>query len=622
MTWVSPYYINQSKTVLETTYGGIPVKSILSRLGLQFWNISTKGSVNLLSNGNRQLTDADVRWFASWGKQNNIKILLTVVNDGGPEYGHNGFDWRLVRAACYGTPGNILIANLLAEVDKYDLAGVDLDLEGEDGQGPYTSDDNIKYAVFVNNLCDSLHARGKICTIDSYSETEYDAPRVSWWGSWKDKIDAIHTMGYTSDYWSNPTVNSYQGLQDQAIKAGIEPQKLLFGLPMWVDKWAGSDNNIGTSNTDNLNYIQNCLKHQTGITLWDIHSPADVINGTNIHPWTSDAVWRLLKAIHNGNTANPTQCPANPASGKVIDDMSNIGMNLKGGIWSAFSDNYSRTTADQANSTKVLTADRSFDMALQYGSYGDIAPGYIDKPVTGQEIKSIVKTFSKMGVNAAEAGFVMNFMPVGRSLDPTAQAWEVAKVGVERDLSAYKKLVVGAQGTADKKIRIFLRTKAQLAVYAAGYGGYFTCSGKYEDFELPFAFLKPIWGNSATGFDAAHSLQLTIEYVDLAPPSELSINIAGVAIDTSVVSIKHLPATQVEQNKTDQSFYQLRSDGIYFDSTEETTISLYSIEGRLLLSSTFCDDHLKWGTSLHAGLYIIRIHRDQQTFAEKVIIAK
>ena len=618
MTWVSPYFINDSKTVLGKTYGGIPVKSALSRVGLQFWNISSQGSVSLLHS-----TDADVRWFADWGKQNDVKILLTVVNDGSIEHGYQGFDWTLVRAACYGTRGDTLIANLLAEVDKYDLNGIDLDFEGEDNQGgPFTNDDNIKYAVFVNRLCDSLHTRGKICTIDTYPGNDWGAPKPNWWSSWKDRIDAIHTMGYTSSYWSCPGDMSYQRQQNLAIKAGIEPQKLLLGMPMWVNNWAGSNTDIGTSNTENLNYILNCLQHQTGIALWDIHTPVDVIEGTGIHPWTADTVWQLIKAIHDKQAPDPDRCNASAGSEKIIDDMSNIGMNLEGGTWSAFSDYWSRTQADQVNSTMVLTPDRSFDMALQYGTWGDIAPGYIEEPVTGMELQSIIKTFSKVGGDAAEGGFVMNFLPVDRSLDTTAEAWEIAKVGVEKDLSPFNKLVVGAQCTSGKKIRIFLRTKAQLAVYAAGYGGYYTCTGDYEDYELPFASLKPIWGSGPTGFNAAHSLQLTIEYVDMAPPGELALNIAGVAVDTSVLSIKHRTAEQVEEIDTERSFYQIRPDGIYFNSAEETTINLYSIEGRLLLSSSFCDDHLDWGSSLATGIYIIRIQRANGTFAGKVIIAK
>jgi len=618
MTWVSSSYIKESKIVLESSYGGISVKSALSRVGLQFWEISSKSTVSLTNS-----TDADVRWFADWGKRNNIGILLTVVNYGLTEHNYNGFDWTLVKSACYGTQGSTMIVNLLAEVDKYDLAGIDLDFEGEDAQGgPFTNDDKIKYAVFVNNLCDSLHVRGKICTIDSYPGNDYGAPKPNWWSSWKGRIDAIHTMGYTSSYWSSPTDISYQGEQNFAINAGIEPQKVLMGMPMWVNNWAGNDNNTGTSNIENLNFIHNCLQYTTGISLWDIHTPVDVINGTNIHPWTSDAVWKLIKAIHDGEVSDITQCPAYPGSGKIIDDMSNIGMNLKGGLWSAFSDNWSRSAADQANSTKVLTSNRSFDMALQYGTYGDIAPGYMPDPLAGMELKSIIKTFSKVGADGAEAGFVMNFLPVDRSLDTTAQAWEIAKVGVERDLSAFKKLVVGAQGTAGKNIHIFLRTKAQLADYAAGYGGYFTCSGKYEDFELPFASLKAIWGSGPLGFDAKHALQLTIEYVDLAPPSELALNIAGVAVDTSVVSIRHLISTQAEQNKPELPFYQLRPDGIYFNSAEKTTVNLYTMEGRLLMNSTFNNDYLNWGSTLLSGVYIVRIQRTKQTFAEKIIISK
>jgi hypothetical protein len=594
------------------------VKSALSRVGLQFWNISSKGSVSLSNS-----TTADVQWFVNWGKQNNIKILLTVVNYGLDEHNYNGFDWTLVRAACYGTQGNILISNLLSEVDKYDLAGIDLDFEGEYGQGgPFTNDDKMKYAVFVNNLCDSLHSRGKLCTIDSYPDNQWGAPKPDWWSSWKDRIDAIHTMGYTSSYWSSPTEESYQGQQNLAIKAGISPQKLLMGMPMWVDKWAGSDSNIGTTNVDNLNFIHNCLQYQTGIALWDIHTPVGVIKGTSTHPWSTGAVWQLIKAIHDGTTADPGQCPAKTSSEKVIDDMSNIGMNLNGGLWSAFSDNYSRTSADQSNSTKVLTTDRQFDMALQYVTYGDIVPGYFEKPVSGMEIGSIIKTFSKIGTDAAEGGFMMNLLPVDNSIDTTAQSWEIGKIGVERDLSTYKKLIVGVQGTVGKKIRIYLVTKAQAAAYAAGYGSYFTCSGEYEDFELPFASLKPIWGSGPTGFDAKHTLRLTIEYVDTDPPSELQLNIAGVAVDTSVVSIKHLVATNVGPDMSNQSFYQIRPDGIYFTSAENTIVSLYSVEGQLLMSSAFNDDHFIWGSPVFPGIYIVRIQRSRQVSSTKIFINK
>jgi hypothetical protein len=173
-----------------------------------------------------------------------------------------------------------------------------------------------------------------------------------------------------------------------------------------------------------------------------------------------------------------------------------------------------------------------------------------------------------------------------------------------------------------KRIRIYLITKAQLAVYAAGYGSYFTCSGNYEDYELPFASLKPIWGNGPAGFDAAHALRLTIEYVDPAPPSELFLNIAGVAADTNVLSFKHYIPTAAENSKTGQPFYQVRSDGIYFNSAEETTIRLYSMEGQLLFGSSFCSEQMKWGSSFPTGIYFLLIQRASQTYGEKIIIVK
>jgi hypothetical protein len=323
----------------------------------------------------------------------------------------------------------------------------------------------------------------------------------------------------------------------------------------------------------------------------------DVIAGTNIHPWTADTVWHLIKAIHDGFPPYSAKCPVPETSGKLVDDFSNIGINLKGGSWIAFSDYWSRTSAEQAHSTKVLTPDKTFDLALQYGSYGDITPGYFEDPNTGYGLKSIIKTFSKVGTAAAEGGFTMNFLPVDRSIDTTAQSWEIAKIGVERNLAAYKKLVVGAQCSTGKQIRIFLRTKVQLEAYSAGYGNYFSCTGTYMDYELPFALLQPIWGSSPIGFDASHSLQITIEFVDPAPPNELTLNITGIALDTSVLSFKNIIATEYKSARQENPCYQQRLDGIYFNSTDESNLEIYTMDGKLIQNLSLRTDHFNWGPS-------------------------
>ena len=619
MSWVSPWNIPDSKTVLASSYGGVTVGSTLSRLGLQFWDLYSNGNVSLATSSSN-VQAADVTWFANWGKQNNVKIFLCVVNDGSIEHSYNGFDWTLVRSACYGNTADITIRNLLKEVDKYDLAGIDLDFEGEDAQGgPFTNADNINYAIFVNKLADSLHARGKLCTVDTYPAEGYGAPKPSWWGSWKTKIDAIHTMGYTSSYWSCPTAFSYQGQQDFAIKEGVDPQKVLLGMPMWVDNWAGGDNNTGTSNVDNLNYILNCLQYQTGITLWDIHYPVAFIDGTTIHPWTADTVWHLMKAIHDGQAPNAKKCTVINPSGKVIDDMSNHGINLKGGEWSAFSDYWSRTTANQVNSTKVLIPDLSYDMALGTSNYGDITKGYLDVPGKGSYIESTIKTLALSGTDPANGGFIMNFLPVNPSLDTTAQLWDAGKIGVERDLSAYKTLVVGAQCTAGKSIRIYLRTKAELAAYDAPYLETFTCSGNYEDFVLTFANLKPLWGNGPTGFDAVHSLQLTIDYVDPNPPSSINLNIAGVAVDTSVIAL-HNSATSIQNvmPQTNALKYFADKNGIHFSDAMQTEVRLMSMDGKVLCDKTFNSNDESWGMSLSDGIYLLQIIRDRQITNAKI----
>lgn len=619
ITWVPTYALASSKKVLQSSFGDVAVKDALTQVGLQFWNIHTSGTVKLID-----VNETDVQWFTTWGKQSNIKILLTVVNFGTQEFGYNGFDWRLVRKACYGTRGDTMIINLLKEVDYYDLDGIDLDFEGESSAGgPFTDEDATQYAVFVNKLCDSLHARNKICTSDSYPFGPWGCPLPSWWSQWK-TIDAIHGMGYTSTYWNATAEKSYQGQQNLAIAAGISPEKYMLGMPMWVDNWSGASNNIGVSNIDNLNYILNCLHHKTGIALWDIHTPETFIAGTTIRPWSSDTVWKLIKAIKTGISTNPLNCPDSTINPKIIDDMRFSGSNIRGGLWTAFSDYYARAAADKENSTKVLTTDKLFDLALQYGSYGEIWPGYEETPEFNNALNAEIQTISLAGTSNANAGFTMHFLPVDLSLDSTAAAWETAKVGVEQDLSAFQKLVVGAQCTAGKKIRIYLQNKSGAKVYAAPYGLTFNCTGNYEDYELPFATLPRLWG-TGSGFDASHCLKLSIDFSDASPPDTVAVSIIGVAVDTSVVGIKniHTSIASSEHNAFSFSIYpnpaqHLIMLDINTNSTNinaNNTIEIINTLGQTVFYSTINSTNEEVNsrytinlTSIQNGLYFVKIN--------------
>jgi hypothetical protein len=544
--WVPWYGIAGSKAVLQNTYGGIPVDQVVSRVGLQFWNITSVGKVELLSldsSAPALVTDADVRWFVDWGATHNVKILLTVVNNGQKENGYASFDWRLVRSACYGTRADTTIRNLLAIVDSLDLGGVDLDLEGElAAGGPFTPTDDASYAPFVGKLADSLHARNMLLTVDAYpTESSGGAPRPSWFSSWVDKADAIHGMGYFADYWSAPGANGYQAQQDVAMAEGLAGNVLQLGMPMWLNAWAGDQSGTGVRHIDNLNYVLNCMEAQTGVTLWDIHHPsvATVSSSTpEAFPWTQDSVWILMKAIRDGVAPDTSRCPHLTNNPKVIDDFTNKGVNLGGGLWAASSDFWSRSaTTRAAEGTEVLNAAGDHDMVAGYGSWGDIGKGYVD--LGSQNVfQMIVKSYNTAN-GGTYGGVVMNFLPVDVSQDPTAQSWEVAKVGVERDLSAFDSLMVGVQCELGKQVRVSIDSKAWLLARTAGaYGKSFDCTGEFQDLALKFAELTPVWGSGPTGFDAAHALRLMVDWIDPAPPAAHAITLLGVAVDTSVVALR------------------------------------------------------------------------------------
>jgi hypothetical protein len=98
MTWIPPYNIAESKRVLDTTFANIPVSEAISRVGLQFWNIDTSGNVILRNDGYAVApTDSIVQDLSQWGKSKNVKILMTIYNNGTDIYGYKSFDWRLVR---------------------------------------------------------------------------------------------------------------------------------------------------------------------------------------------------------------------------------------------------------------------------------------------------------------------------------------------------------------------------------------------------------------------------------------------------------------------------------------------------------------------------------------------
>lgn len=256
--WV-PYYNQQDcYNNLTTTYGGISPGDVLTSIGLQFWRPTSGGNMEIVSN-----SESFINQFRQWGTDNGVKVYLTVFNNDGTSW-----NWSLAEEA-FANNRTTFVNNLISEMERWNLDGVDLDLEGVGN----LQDWGGEYAAFVSELSVALKARGKDLVIDTYWGSSYGGPNPDWWWDWVGEVDYIRPMIYQegNDYW---TVNSW-------APTGIE---ITMGLPAWENSWAGA--------TAEQN-LQSCLDLDVGVALWDLQ-----LEGSS---WKSAAVWqKLLQIRQNG----------------------------------------------------------------------------------------------------------------------------------------------------------------------------------------------------------------------------------------------------------------------------------------------------------------------------------
>lgn len=537
-TWIPWYAINDANKVLDSEYGGIRADEVISHVALQFWHMRSDGSLYI-----HGTTMEKTKSLIQSLKDKNIKVGMAIVNIGSEETGYDSFDWTIVRPALSGDTLQTFVTNILNIADSLGIDDVNLDIEGEDQQGgPWTDADKDQFANFVGILADSLHARNKTLSAAAYGTNTYGAPNPSWYPSWVGKIDQVHTMNYTGAYWNANGIAGYRAMHDYADEIGYSEEQLLIGMPMWVNKWKGGDNNTGISHIDNLYYIKNCLPRNQGITLWDIHHPATIHKGSGDSLWVQDSVWALMKQIRDDTPQDPTNCPIEDKPFWLIDDFSSPGITIEGGISAATSDFWSHKTAVRKDSaTLVLNLERNHDMVAGNGSWGDISKGYrsTNEDGTSNFMDFIVKARAPINGFEANGGMMFQFYPNDPSLDPQAQSWQHNKLGVEKDLSQAKEIVIGGKCDEGKQITIGIQNKAETVDFSYGpWGAAYECSGEWQDFRLAFDGIEPTWGEASREFDPSKLLRITLFYVTDQYPSEINITLAGIALDSSVIEYR------------------------------------------------------------------------------------
>ena len=263
MTWVPPYAVAASKARLEQSFRGVGMKDVLTHLGLQFWKPTKDGGLAFAGRTN-DVNDRAITALRDWGHTNGVRVLLCVYNavDG-------KWDWPLARAGFAEYPEKFIGA-LMAEVERLQLDGVDVDLEGNGSLDA----DREPYLIFIRKLSERLRAAGKHLTVDTFSY-QWNAPNQKWWPELFPYVDALTTMGYEEIGAAAP---EWRGYAAQKAAAGEHASKLMIGLPSGRNEWRGN------SVQEHLQWLK--ADGGVGVSFWDAQ-----VKGS---AWHTPEVWKTL----------------------------------------------------------------------------------------------------------------------------------------------------------------------------------------------------------------------------------------------------------------------------------------------------------------------------------------
>lgn len=285
MGWIPSYNLEKSKKIIAYQAGDIKTSDWLGRVGLQFWGPTTSGGVEFVTHQD-PVDDALVTYYVTWGKANRIPIYLTIYNNNGK------WDWDLARAA-FKNNRHVFVKNLVFTMEKYQLDGIDVDLEGN---GDFDND-RAAFKKFIVELSAAVKAKGKKVTVSTFHSPCTNAPHMGWWKDWVGYVDVIQSMGYADLYEGSTeqfkmgdkfcadgaNIFKYSWQVNYGVHSGFNPPKLLMGVPAWVDVWGA-----GGKGPSIQNHLAEVAELKTGIAIWDLPGMVD-------NKWVSVETFKLLK---------------------------------------------------------------------------------------------------------------------------------------------------------------------------------------------------------------------------------------------------------------------------------------------------------------------------------------
>ena len=280
MTWVPPYGIGDSRTRLDESFDGISMRDGLTHLGLQFWNPTKDGGIELVTRF-KDVNETEISNFREWGHAHGVRVMLCLYNGTS-----SGWDWELARSA-FGTHQKDLVEALVRETLRLKLDGVDIDLEGK-GDLEESKD---SFVNFIRDLSSRLHSEGKELSVNTFAH-KWHAPRRSWWPELLPHINGLNVMGYSETGANSDEWRSYGSFK---AAAGIHHSKLLIGMPSNTARWQES------SVIEHLNWV--IEDASVGLAIWDARL-------RNLK-WRSKETWLAISEIKGGAEPYGGDQPAN-----------------------------------------------------------------------------------------------------------------------------------------------------------------------------------------------------------------------------------------------------------------------------------------------------------------------
>jgi len=271
ITWVPSYGIDKCRTRLHEDIEGLGPKDALTDLALQFWIPTRAGGIEKTPKYGA-IPDATIIEFRDWAHQHGIRALLCVYNS------VDAWDWTLAQAGFADHPAEF-IRDLVAEMERLGLDGIDIDLEG-DGSTNFDSSKE-PYVAFIRDLSARLHALHKQLTVDTFAY-KWGAPNQFWWPDLFPFVDALNSMGYQHIGASAPEWRAYAA---QKAAAGPNAAKLLIGVPGAKPDW------LGNTVAEHLDWIAH--DNEVGLTIWDARFTDPY--------WQTPEAWKTLTKIRTGH---------------------------------------------------------------------------------------------------------------------------------------------------------------------------------------------------------------------------------------------------------------------------------------------------------------------------------